>query len=127
MIETPEFEIARFLRRLQWAAVGLGAFWLLWLLSPILTPFAVAALLGWLGDPLVDRLELRGRSRNTAVILVFALMVLLLVLALVILVPVIEEQVSTLIASLAAIWSIRYRDMLASSDGPRTSIVTDRA
>lgn len=104
MTESPEFEIARFLRRLQWAAVGVGAFWLLWLLSPILTPFAVAALLGWLGDPLVDSLELRGRSRNTAVILVFALMVLLLVLVMVILVPVIEEQVSTLIASLP-----RYR------------------
>ena len=28
---------------------------------------------------------------------------------------------------MAAIWSIRYRDMLASSDSPRTSIVTDRA
>ena len=57
MTDTPEFEIARFLRRLQWAAVGVGACWLLWLLAPILTPFAVAALLGWLGDPLVDRLS----------------------------------------------------------------------
>ena len=31
--------------------------WLLYLLSPILTPFIVAALLAYLGDPLVDRLE----------------------------------------------------------------------
>ena len=100
MTETPEFEIARFLRRLQWAAVGLGAFWLLWLLSPILTPFAVAALLGWLGDPLVDRLERSGRSRNAAVIVVFTLMALLLVLVLLIMVPLIEDQISTLIRSL---------------------------
>ena len=103
-IEGPEFEIARFLRRLQWTAIGVGAFWLLWLLAPILTPFAVAALLGWLGDPLVDRLELAGRSRNTAVILVFTLMALLLALVLIILVPLIESQISTLIQSLP-----RYR------------------
>ncbi|HEY5970583.1 MAG TPA: AI-2E family transporter, partial [Pseudoxanthomonas sp.] len=69
--EGPEFEIARFLRRLQWTALGLGVLWLVWLLAPILTPFVVAGMLGWLGDPLVDRLELSGRSRNTAVILVF--------------------------------------------------------
>ena len=104
MIESPEFEIARFLRRLQWTAIGVGAFWLLWLLSPILTPFAVAALLGWLGDPLVDRLQLAGRSRNTAVIIVFTLMALLLALVLVILVPLIESQISTLVESLP-----RYR------------------
>ena len=104
MTESPEFEIARFLRRLQWTAIGVGAFWLLWLLSPILTPFAVAALLGWLGDPLVDRLQLAGRSRNTAVIIVFTLMALLLALVLVILVPLIESQISTLVESLP-----RYR------------------
>ncbi len=104
MTETPEFEIARFLRRLQWTAVGVGAFWLLWLLSPILTPFAVAALLGWLGDPLVDRLQRAGRSRNSAVIVVFTLMALLLALVLIILVPLIESQISTLIESLP-----RYR------------------
>lgn len=104
MTESPEFEIARFLRRLQWTAVGVGVFWLVWLLSPILTPFAVAALLGWLGDPLVDRLELSGRSRNTAVILVFTLMALLLALVLVILVPLIEGQIATLVESMP-----RYR------------------
>ncbi len=100
MMESPEFEIARFLRRLQWTAIAAGAFWLLWLLSPILTPFAVAALLGWLGDPLVDRLQLAGRSRNTAVILVFTLMALLLALVLIILLPLLESQLTTLIESL---------------------------
>ena len=105
MSEGPEFEIARFLRRLQWAGLGLGVLWVVWLLAPVLTPFVVAGMLGWLGDPLVDRLELAGCSRNTAVILVFTLMVLLLALVLVILVPVIEGQVTTLVESLP-----RYRD-----------------
>lgn len=97
--------IADFLRRLQWTAVGLGVLWLMWLLAPILSPFVFAALLGWLGDPLVDRLERAGRSRNTAVIMVFSVMCLVLILALVILVPLLERQVLTLMESLP-----RYRD-----------------
>ncbi len=44
----PLDDIARFLRRLQWAALVMFAGWLLWLLAPVLTPFAIAALLaGW--------------------------------------------------------------------------------
>ena len=98
-------EIAKFLRRLQWAAFALGLLWLLWLLAPVLTPFAIAAMLGWLGDPLVDRIQRAGRSRNVAVSMVFTVMVLVLVLVLVILVPLIERQIATLITSMP-----RYRD-----------------
>lgn len=97
--------IATFLRRLQWAALGSGVLWVVWLLAPILSPFVFAALLGWLGDPLVDRLERAGRGRNTAVILVFSAMSLVLILALVILVPLLERQIFILMESLP-----RYRD-----------------
>ncbi|QNH16186.1 AI-2E family transporter [Xanthomonas sp. SS] len=97
MTLSPEAEIAQFLRRLKWAAVILGVLWVIALLAPILTPFVLALLLGWLGDPLVDRLERAGRSRNMAVTLVFVLMVLLLVLALLILVPMLERQIVTFI------------------------------
>jgi predicted PurR-regulated permease PerM len=93
-------DIATFLRRLQWIAVGLALVWLAWLLAPVLTPFVLAALLGWLGDPLVDRLQARGRSRSTAVLLVFSAMLLVLLVGLVLLVPMIERQVVTLIDSL---------------------------
>ena len=99
--------IARFYRRLQWAALGLGTLWLVWLLAPILSPFVLAALLGWLGDPLVDRLQRGGRSRNTAVTLVFSAMVLVLVVAVVLLLPLLERQVVILIQSLP-----NYRDWL---------------
>jgi len=101
----PLDEIARFLRRLQWTALGAGVCWLVWLLAPILTPFALAAMLGWLGDPSVDRLQRAGRSRNVAVTLVFTAMTLLVVLVLALLVPTIESQIATLIESLP-----RYRD-----------------
>ena len=98
--ETPEAEIALFLRRLKWMVVSAFGLWVMWLLAPILTPFVIAALLGWLGDPLADRLQARGLSRNVAVALVFSAMVLVLVLALLILVPMIERQITTLVAAL---------------------------
>jgi len=103
--DAPEYEIARFLRQLRWVAVAAVAVWLVSMLAPILTPFVLGALLGWLGDPLVDRLERRGRSRNVAVVIVFTLMVLVLVLALLILVPLLERQITTLVKALP-----EYRD-----------------
>lgn len=104
----PLQDIARFLRRLQWAALALFACWLLWLLAPILTPFVLAAMLGWLGDPLVDRLQRAGRRRNVAVTLVFTAMALAVLLGLVLLVPTIESQIATLVASLPSyrLWFI---------------------
>lgn len=92
-------EIARFYRRVQFAAVALGLFWLIWLLSPVLTPFVLAAMIGWLGDPLVDRIQARGASRNSAVLAVFVAMCLVLSVVLLILVPVIARQVVTLVES----------------------------
>ncbi|MGQ4661206.1 AI-2E family transporter [Lysobacter sp. F6437] len=96
----PLDDIARFLRRLQWTALGVGLCWLLWLLAPILTPFVLAAMLAWLGDPLADKLQRAGRSRNAAVALVFTAMALLVILALVLLVPTIEDQIHTLVLSM---------------------------
>lgn len=98
-------EIALFYRRVQTAAICLAVVWLVWLLAPILTPFVIAALLGWLGDPLVDQLQRRGRSRNLAVALVFTAMSLLVVLALVLLVPLVQRQIVTLVQGMPG-----YRD-----------------
>ncbi|MFN3702375.1 AI-2E family transporter [Thermomonas sp.] len=104
--------IAAFYRRVQSTALLLGIGWLLWLLAPILTPFALAALLGWLGDPMVDRLE-RRMSRNWAVTVVFSSIVLLMLLLLVLLLPVLEAQVMTLVDSLPG-----YRDWLVQTALP---------
>jgi len=101
----PLAEIARFLRRVQWAAIAFAVLWLVWLLGPILSPFVLAALLGWLGDPLVDRLQRQGRSRNVAVTVVFLVMILLLLAALALLVPMIERQIITLVESLPGLQS----------------------
>jgi len=70
---------------------------LLYILAPVLTPFAIAALFAYLGDPLVDRLEARRFSRTLSVSLVFLLIILLWVLALLILVPILERQTMRLV------------------------------
>lgn len=77
---------------------GLG--WLVYLLSPVLTPFAAGALLAYLGDPLADRLEALGLKRTPAVILVFTLFTLGLVIVLLVLLPMLEHQVEKLVQNL---------------------------
>ncbi|MDH5393975.1 MAG: AI-2E family transporter [Gammaproteobacteria bacterium] len=75
---------------------------LLYLLSPVLTPFFIAALLAYLGDPLVDRLETYKLGRTLAVSIVFSIIFLLLTLVLVFLMPMLESQISYLLKSLPA-------------------------
>lgn len=85
-------------------AYGLAALlvvgWLVWLLAPVLTPFAVAALLAYLGDPLADRLEAWKFSRTWAVIAVFGMLSLLVVFLLIVVVPMLGRQASRLVAGI---------------------------
>ncbi|MGO4550576.1 AI-2E family transporter [Lysobacter sp. 2RAF19] len=100
-----EMPLSPFARRIQWAGIVLITGLLLWLLAPILTPFVFAALLGWLGDPTVDRLQRRGWSRHIAVVIVFCTMAFVVLVTLVLLLPLIERQIVTLVESLP-----HYRD-----------------
>ncbi len=63
-------------------AVFAAAGVLFWLLQPILLPFVLGALIGYLGDPLVDRFEARGGSRTLGVVIVFLVFTGLSLLAL---------------------------------------------
>ena len=58
----------------------------LWLLAPVLTPFVAALMLAWLGNPLVRMLERAGRSRNTAVLIVYLSTTLIILLGLLVMV-----------------------------------------
>ncbi len=80
-------------RRWQWLAFTMVAGVLIWLLAPVLTPFAIALFFGYLGDPLVDTLERARMSRTFAVLLVFFMMITLAALALLFLVPLLSDQV----------------------------------
>ena len=77
-------------------AVLVGSGVLVYLLAPILTPFVLAALLAYMGDPLVDRLE-RGRlNRTGGVVVVFVVLSLLVLAGLLVLVPLLERQLVAL-------------------------------
>jgi predicted PurR-regulated permease PerM len=78
--------------------IGFGG--LLYLLSPILTPFVAGALIAYLCDPLADRLEFAGLNRQNAVIVVFFGLSLLIAILLLLVVPLLEEQITALIENL---------------------------
>ena len=76
--------------------------WLLYRLAPIITPFAIAAGLAYLGDPMVDRLERLKFikwpvNRTVAVLIVFGLMIAAFVLGLLIVLPLLRDQVYHLV------------------------------
>jgi predicted PurR-regulated permease PerM len=81
-----------------WLAILAGGGWLVYLLSPVITPFAVSAGLAYLGDPLVDRWQ-KARiwrwtiGRTLAVSIVFILMVCMLTIVLLIVVPLLVDQI----------------------------------
>lgn len=72
------------------------------LLKPILMPFLVGALLAYLGDPLVDRLERAGMGRTAAVSTVFLALIVLAVLSLLIALPLLVDQMQVLGARIQA-------------------------
>ncbi len=65
---------------------------LLYLLAPILLPFISAALLAYLGDPLVDRLEKTKLTRTLSVVVVFLLLFAVLGPLVVFLITLLKEQ-----------------------------------
>jgi predicted PurR-regulated permease PerM len=86
----------------KWQLLALSVLlgFLLWLLAPVLTPFALSALLAYLGDPLVDRLQRWKLSRTAAVCIVFTLMTLFIVGTVLLLIPMLERQITAFIEQL---------------------------
>ena len=91
-----------------WLIVVLVSAVLVYLLAPVLTPFVVSALLAYLADPLVDKLEHTrvGRwrlGRTGGVVVVFLLLTIVIAALILLLIPMLNKQISRLIAELPAI------------------------
>ena len=89
--------------RLNWLVAIALTGWLLYLLAPVLTPFVAAALLGYLGDPLADRLQKLKLPRTLAVVVVFLATFLVLALLVLLMGPLIKKQVGALFQALPEI------------------------
>ena len=83
-------------RRWQLLSIAAAIIFVLWLLAPVIMPFAIAAMLAYLGDPLADRLQRLGMGRTLAVSIVFAVLVLVMVGSLLLLIPLIQHQFENL-------------------------------
>lgn len=87
-------------RTIGWLLGAAAGLYLLLQLLPVLTPFLVAALLAYLMDPLVGKLEKRGLGRSWAVALIFVVLGLLLTLLLLLVVPMLFRQLVSFVHNL---------------------------
>jgi predicted PurR-regulated permease PerM len=71
----------------------------LWIFSGVLLPFAAAFGLGYLLDPVADRLERLGLNRLGATLIILAGFVLVLALLIILLIPILGHQLTGLIQS----------------------------
>lgn len=83
-------------KKLFWLALFVVSMALVYVLSPVLTPFIIAAFIAYLGDPVADTLEKKGCSRTWAVIIIFVLLTLGMLLGALLLVPMITAQLDLL-------------------------------
>lgn len=84
----------------QWLSFLVVAALLLYLLSPILTPFVAAGILAYICNPLVQRLCAWNVPRILSVILVMAGLLLTFALLLLIMLPLLEKEVGRLMTRL---------------------------
>lgn len=91
--KTP-YTFDRVVRRFITAGVLLGLIWLVSFLSDVLIPFAVAMLLAYLTNPMVDRVQEKIPNRAVSVFISLFVIVSLLILLIWFLVPLIVNEVS---------------------------------
>lgn len=83
-----------------WLAIAVISAVLLYFLAPILLPFITGALLAYLGDPLVDRLEKWKISRTLSVVVVFLVIFFAMLPIFFYLIPLLESQIKLLVTKM---------------------------
>ncbi len=80
----------------SWLAISLIAGLLIWLLAPVLTPFLIAGVLGYVLHPLVERLASKRVPRVVAVSLVEVTAIVLVLAVMLLIVPILSKQLPLL-------------------------------
>lgn len=95
-----------------WLAVGALAIALLYVLSPILTPFVLAAILAYISQPMVLWLGRRKVPRTLAVVLVMLLVAAMFVVLLLIVLPLLVKEIAMLATAVPG-WLDRLNETVA--------------
>lgn len=90
-------------RPLTYLALAAAFAYLVYLLSPILTPFLLAIALAYLGDPWVDRLQRLRVPRALAALLVMLALLLAVIALILLLAPLVHAQFELLLQQLPAL------------------------
>ena len=96
-----------------WIGTFLLLVLLLWLFSGVLLPFAAAFALGYLLNPVVDRLERLGFNRLGATLLITVSFVLILVPILILIGPVVWRQLVSFIEALPA-YAVKLEELISA-------------
>ena len=91
------------LQTLLWAGLGLAFLVLLYLLSPILTPFLAGAILAYILNPVVNFLQRRHLPRWAGAGLTVVALVIVLLLLVLIVAPLISKQINQIYQHLPAL------------------------
>ncbi|MGB8277760.1 MAG: AI-2E family transporter [Methylovirgula sp.] len=83
-----------------WLGAAAALLLLLWLCWPILPPFIMALAIGYLLDPVANRLQSLGLGRLTATLVILAAFAIVLALLSVLVLPILGHQFSTFIREL---------------------------
>lgn len=86
--------------KLFFTAIFVITAFLLYVLAPILTPFLAGALLAYLSDPLVEKIESWRVPRILSVVIVFLGLFLILFLITLLLIPVFENQIIIVVGTM---------------------------
>ena len=86
----------------------------LYAIHPILMPFVFGALIAYLGDPLVDKLEKFRLSRTVSVLLVFAFFLAILILGVLLVLPPLISEFETFLSALPGIYASIVNDWIPS-------------
>ncbi len=111
--------------------VTLGVLTLLWLVSvagSVVAPFALALVLAYVANPVVERLERRGVGRGWAALIVLAVAGLLIALGIVLLVPVVAHQAATFLEDLPRVvedFQAWYRVQVTRLAGSQLPLIRD--
>ncbi|MCX7149072.1 MAG: AI-2E family transporter [Rhodocyclales bacterium] len=98
MISPPDAKHSDRLQATLWIAAGLAILALLYALSPILTPFLLAAIFAYICNPVTDRITEWGMPRMLAVILVMLALAALVAGLVLIILPLLYEEAAVLAA-----------------------------